>query len=149
VADHQAPAGQARQPVLLWILNATLAIWRIRKEYQELSDNRPCHAKSLSLQAFFLGMAKVELKINFEVVGNALVKMIGQPALMALLAANIGVANPLWREGVLICAIPTAVFAPLIAPHYKVYEAEAASTLVLTALLMIVTLPLAILLTGA
>jgi predicted permease len=45
--------------------------------------------------------------------------------------------------------IPTAVFAPLIAPHYKVYEAESASTLVLTALLMIVTLPLTILLTGA
>ena len=41
------------------------------------------------------------------------------------------------------------VFAPLIAPHYKVYEAESASTLVLTALLMIVTLPLTILLTGA
>jgi predicted permease len=45
--------------------------------------------------------------------------------------------------------IPTAVFAPLIAPHYRVYEAESASTLVLTALLMIVTLPLTILLTGA
>jgi predicted permease len=94
-------------------------------------------------------VAAYKININFEVVGNALVKMVGQPALMALLVASIGVANALALEGVLICAIPTAVFAPLIAPHYKVYEAESASTLVLTALLMIVTLPLAILLTGA
>jgi malonate transporter and related proteins len=94
-------------------------------------------------------VAAYRIKIDFEIVGNVLVKMVGQPALMALLVASIGVANPLGREGVLICAIPTAVFAPLIAPHYKVYEAESASTLVLTALLMIVTLPLTILLTGA
>jgi hypothetical protein len=38
-----------------------LAIWRIRKEYQELGGNRPCDAKSLNFKAFFLEMAKVEL----------------------------------------------------------------------------------------
>jgi hypothetical protein len=43
-----------------------LAIWRICKEYQELSGNRPCHAKSLNLKVFFLEMAKVEIRVQAE-----------------------------------------------------------------------------------
>ena len=89
-------------------------------------------------------IAAYEIRLNGEVIGNALVKMVAQPLLMVLLVAALKVGSPLAGEGVVICAIPTAVFAPLLAPRYRIYEVESSSTLVATALLMIVTLPIAI-----
>ncbi len=89
-----------------------------------------------------------EIKLNFEVIANVVGKMVAQPAFMVLLIALFGVQEPFAREAILICAIPTAVLAPLLAPRYRTYESEAASTLVLTMLAMVVTFPLAIVLTG-
>ena len=89
-------------------------------------------------------IAAYRIKLNGEVIANALVKMIAQPLLMALLVTALRVANPLAHEGILVCAIPTAVFAPLLAPRYRLYEVESSSTLIATALLIIVTLPIAI-----
>ena len=89
-------------------------------------------------------IAAYEIRLNGEVIANALVKMVAQPLLMVLLVAALKVGNPLADEGIVVCAIPTAVFAPLLAPRYRIYEVESSSTLVATALLMIVTLPIAI-----
>jgi len=89
-------------------------------------------------------IAAYEIRLNGEVIGNALVKMVAQPLLMVLLVAALKVGSPLAGEGIVICAIPTAVFAPLLAPRYRIYEVESSSTLMATALLMIVTLPIAI-----
>jgi predicted permease len=47
-----------------------------------------------------------------------------------------------------MCAIPTSAFATLLAPRYGIYEDEAASTLVLTTLAMVVVMPIAIAVTG-
>jgi auxin efflux carrier (AEC) len=140
-----------KQPmVLLPLIGAALVLADVR--VPQVIDNMLLLIGSATSGAsiFLAGLviAAYKLKVNAEVIGNVAVKMIVQPALMALLVAVIGVASPLNREGILICAIPTAVFAPLLAPRYKVYEAESASTLMLSALAMIVTLPLAILLTG-
>jgi malonate transporter len=93
-------------------------------------------------------IAAYEIKFNSEVIGNALIKMIVQPVLMAVLITALGVANPLAREGIVVCAIPTAVLGTLLAPRYGLYETESASTLVGTALLMIGTLPIAIFFAG-
>jgi malonate transporter and related proteins len=89
-------------------------------------------------------IAAYEIRLNGEVIANALVKMVAQPLLMVLLVAALKVGSPLAGEGIVICAIPTAVFAPLLAPRYRIYEVESSSTLLATALLMIVTLPIAI-----
>ncbi len=89
-------------------------------------------------------IAAYEIRLNGEVIGNALVKMVAQPLLMVLLVAALKVGSPLAGEGIVVCAIPTAVFAPLLAPRYRIYEVESSSTLMATALLMIVTLPIAI-----
>ena len=89
-------------------------------------------------------IAAYQIRLNGEVIGNALVKMVAQPVLMAFLVVALKVGNPLAGEGIVVCAIPTAVFAPLLAPRYRIYEVESSSTLVATALLMIVTLPIAI-----
>ena len=89
-------------------------------------------------------IAAYEIRLNGEVIANALVKMVAQPLLMVLLVAALKVGSPLAGEGIVICAIPTAVFAPLLAPRYRIYEVESSSTLMATALLMIITLPIAI-----
>jgi len=89
-------------------------------------------------------IAAYEIRLNGEVIANALVKMVAQPLLMVLLVAALKVGSPLAGEGIVVCAIPTAVFAPLLAPRYRIYEVESSSTLMATALLMIVTLPIAI-----
>src|SRR5438874_4182834 len=70
--------------------------------------------------------------------------MVAQPLLMAVLVMTLGISNPLRSEGIVVCAIPTAVFAPLLAPRYRIYEVESSSTLLTAAVLMIVTLPLTI-----
>ena len=57
------------------------------------------------------------------------------------------VNEPLSRELILMCAIPSSAFAVLLAPRYKVYETESASTLVLTSFAMIAIMPIAIVLT--
>ena len=48
-----------------------------------------------------------------------------------------------------MAAMPSAVFSTMLAPKYSVYESEAATTLLLTTVAMLVTFPIAIVLTGA
>ena len=91
-------------------------------------------------------IAAYEVKLSAEIIMNTLIKMVAQPLLMAALVMTLGISNPLRSEGIVVCAIPTAVFAPLLAPRYRIYEVESSSTLVTAAVLMIVTLPLTILL---
>ena len=91
-------------------------------------------------------IAAYEIKLSAEIIMNALIKMVAQPLLMGVLVMILGISNPLRSEGIVVCAIPTAVFAPLLAPRYRIYEAESSSTLLAAALLMIVTLPLTIIL---
>jgi hypothetical protein len=94
-------------------------------------------------------IAAYHVKVTVEIAANTLVKMIVQPVLMALLVMAFGIGKPLGSEAILICALPTAVIPVMFALHYKVYEAEAASTLLLTTLTMIVVMPIVIALTGA
>lgn len=141
-----------RKPmVLLPLLGAILVLADIRVppliDHMLLLIGSATSGTSLFLAGLII--ASYRITLNREIVGNTLLKMIGQPLLMVLLVTVLGVKNPLASEGILICAIPSAVFAPLLAPRYKVYEIEAASTMVLTAFSMIVTFPLAVILTGA
>jgi predicted permease len=94
-------------------------------------------------------IAASQVKLTVETAANTLVKMIVQPALMALLVVAFGIGKPLGSEAILICVLPTSVIPAMFALRYKVYEAEAASTLLLTTIAMIVVIPLAIALTGA
>jgi predicted permease len=60
----------------------------------------------------------------------------------------LNIPNPVAQEGIVICAIPTSVAGVILASRYQLYESEASSTLLLTAMIMIVTLPIAIALTS-
>jgi malonate transporter and related proteins len=92
-------------------------------------------------------LAAYRITLTPEILGNASIKMIVQPALMVLLVAALAIAKPAGSEAILISAISTAVMCPMLAVRYQVYEAEAASTFLLTTLAMIVTVPIAIALT--
>ncbi len=83
----------------------------------------------------------------FEEDSNVVAKMIAQPLFAVFLVALFAMKEPLSRELILMCAIPSSAFAVLLAPRYNAYETEAASTLVLTSFAMVAIMPLAILLT--
>ncbi len=92
-------------------------------------------------------IAAFRITISVETVGNALVKALVQPAIMALLATALVIAQPLRTEAIIICTLATAVICPMIAVRYQVYEAQAASTFLLSTVAMVVVVPLAITLT--
>lgn len=102
----------------------------------------------VALFAAGLVTAANRIHMSAEVIGNVAVKMVAQPAVAALLVMLLAVPMPLSREAILMCAIPTSAFSTLLAPRYGVYESESASTLVMTTLAMVVTMPLAIMLTA-
>ena len=93
-------------------------------------------------------VASYKIRLDREIIGNVIGKMVLQPLLALVLVTLLGVAQPLAREAILICAIPTTVLGAILAPRYQIYEAESASTMVLTILTMIVTFPILIWLTG-
>ena len=95
-----------------------------------------------------LTLAAHRIALNVEVTVNTLLKMFAQPALMAVLVLALGIADPVAREGLVICALPSAVMPTILSTRYRMYESEASSTLVFTSLLMVVTIPIVILLTG-
>jgi malonate transporter len=101
----------------------------------------------VSLFAAGLIIAAYRVAFTAEIVSNVATKMIAQPVFAAFLVVMLGVSNPLSRELILMCAIPSSAFAVLLAPRYSAYETEAASTLVLTSFAMVVIMPIAIALT--
>src|SRR5438477_5492081 len=147
----QSLANTLKQP-MVWAPLIGLVLVLVGVHVPQVFDNMLTLIGSTTSGAsiFLAGLiiAAYEIKLNREVIGNALVKMIAQPLLMAVLVSALGVANPLAREGIVICAIPTAVLATMLAPRYRLYEIESSSTLVASALFMIVTLPVVIFLTG-
>jgi malonate transporter and related proteins len=94
---------------------------------------------------FVAGLSIAAGKISFglETGVNTVLKMLVQPALFLLLALALGVKQPGGHEGFIMCAFPTAVIGVMLATRYKTYQTEASSTLALTSILMILTLPLA------
>lgn len=103
----------------------------------------------VSLFAAGLIIAAYKVNVSYEIIGNVIAKMIAQPLFAVLLAMMFAVREPLGRELILMCAIPSSAFAVLLAPRYNVYETESASTLVLTSFAMVAIMPIAIMLTGA
>lgn len=91
-----------------------------------------------------LTLAAHKLKLSREVVVNSALKMGVQPLLMVVLTFWLNIPNPEAQEGILICALATSVIGVIFASRYRLYESEASSTLLLTSMMMIATLPLAI-----
>jgi malonate transporter and related proteins len=93
---------------------------------------------------FFSGvtLAAYSLKLNREVVLNSVLKMVVQPLIMAGLVFAFSIPNPAAIEGIILCGLPTGVIGVILASRYRLYTSAASSSLLLTSMLMIVTLPI-------
>src|SRR5579864_4602063 len=148
----QSLLSSLKQPVVLAPLLATILVLLavpVPKEIESMLNLIGSATAGVAVFAGGLIIAAYQVKVTVETAANTLVKMIVQPALMALLVVAFGIGKPLGSEAILICVLPTSVIPAMFALRYKVYEAEAASTLLLTTIAMIVVIPLAIALTGA
>jgi predicted permease len=144
--------GSLRQPVVLVPLLGTILLLIGLSVPKELVSMLNLIGSATSGVAVFVAgliIAAYHVKVTVEITANTLVKMIVQPILMALLVMAFGIGKPLGIEAILICALPTAVIPVMFALRYRMYEAEAASTLLLTTLTMILAVPIVIALTGA
>jgi predicted permease len=137
---------------VVWAPLAAIAIALLRIPVPEALDNMlsliGSTTSGVSLFAAGLIIAAYKVTVSREVLGNVAAKMIAQPLFAALLVILFSVREPLAREVILMCAIPSSAFAVLLAPRYGAYETEAASTLVLTSFAMVAILPIAIIITG-
>ncbi|MBL8906501.1 MAG: AEC family transporter [Rhizobiales bacterium] len=133
-------------PLLAFLL--VLVDLRVPAEMESMLRLIGATTSGVALFASGLVSAAFKLKIDLEIIGNVIAKMVIQPLCMVAIVFLIGVSAPLSHEAILICAIPTAVFPSLLAPRYDVYVSECASTLILTTIVMVVTFPLALMLVG-
>ena len=86
----------------------------------------------------------LDLQIGYDIA----FKMLLQPALFFACIAVLHLTPPSSREGLVMLALPTGVAAVMLALRYKRREAEVSSTLALTSLVMILTIPVAIYVAG-
>jgi malonate transporter len=137
---------------VVWAPLAAIAIVLTGVRVPEAVDNMlsliGSTTSGVSLFAAGLIVAAYKVRLSPEIAGNVIAKMIAQPLFAALLVLVLSVNEPLARETILMCAIPSSAFAVLLAPRYGIYETESASTLVLTTFAMVLLMPIAIMVTG-
>jgi malonate transporter and related proteins len=89
-----------------------------------------------------LTVAARKIILNMEIGANSLLKMLVQPAVYFVLAQAFSVKPLYMHEGLLLTALPSGPMGILLATRYKMYESEASSTLAVTTILMLITLPI-------
>jgi malonate transporter len=146
----QSVLGSLTKPYVLAPLLAAILVLldvHIPREIQNMLYLIGSATAGVSLFVAGLILAAYRVTLTPEIFGNVGWKMIVQPLFMVLLVAVLAVAKPLGAQAILICSFGSAVVSPMLAVRYKVYQAEAASTLLLTTLAMAIVVPLAITLT--
>jgi malonate transporter and related proteins len=94
-------------------------------------------------------IAAHKIRLNAEIFTNIALKMLAQPALYFALAMIFRVIQPYANEGFLLTLLPSGFISLQLAVRYKTYVSEAGSTLALSTLALVVTLPIGIYLIGA
>jgi malonate transporter and related proteins len=109
------------------------------------------HATSgVALFVAGITIATSKITLNLEVGVNAVLKMVVLPVFCFSLATLFSVKAPFSDEGLLLTALPSGPIGILLATRYKTYEAEASSTMAVTMILIVPTIPIALfLMSGA
>jgi predicted permease len=138
-----------KQPVVwLPIIGAILALWGVHTpKVLELSFNLIGQAAA-GVALFTLGLILYgqRLRIDRDIALNALIKNIGQPAVLFGLTVVFGIHGAPARELFLTGAIPTATAASMLALRYRTYADEAAASTLVGTVGSIVTITAAIIL---
>jgi malonate transporter len=91
-----------------------------------------------------LSLAAHPVTITRAVVLGSLARVTLQTACLFLLARMLHISGPIYRETLICCSFPPATTAPLLAAKYGSSEAESASVLLITTVLLVVTIPVLI-----
>jgi predicted permease len=98
----------------------------------------------VSLFCLGLIMSSVPLKLSSEVWGNLGLKLFIHPALMIAALALFGVHGTYAQQMILLCALPSATIPAMFANEAGAYQSEAATSILVSTVLSIVTFPFAI-----
>jgi malonate transporter and related proteins len=98
----------------------------------------------VSLLCLGLIMASVQLKLSREVWGNMALKLFVQPALMIGAAVLLSVSGTYAQQMILLCALPSATISGMFANEAGAYRDEAATSILVSTVLSVLTFPLAI-----
>ena len=84
------------------------------------------------------------MKLSFDVWENTVLKLLLQPALMVGAAFMLSVSGLPTQQMILLCALPSATIAGMFANEAGAYRDEAATSILVSAVLSIVTFSFAI-----
>jgi predicted permease len=98
----------------------------------------------VSLLCLGLIMSSVPLKLSGEVWGNLGLKLLLQPALMIAAIVLFGAKGIYAQQMILLAALPSATIPAMFANEAGAYQSEAATTILVSTVLSIITFPFAI-----
>jgi malonate transporter len=98
----------------------------------------------VSLFCLGLIMSSVKLKLSGEVWANMGLKLILHPALMVAAVSLLSVKVIYAQQMILLCALPSATIPAMFANEADAYRSEAATSILLSTMLSLVTFSIAI-----
>jgi malonate transporter and related proteins len=98
----------------------------------------------VSLLCLGLIMASVQLRLSREVWESMALKLFVQPALMTGAAVLLSVSGIYAQQMILLCALPSATISGMFANEAGAYRDEAATSILVSTVLSVLTFPLAI-----
>lgn len=93
-------------------------------------------------------LSSQQILLNWNVISGTLIKLVVQPLLGLVIIALVPMAHDTARAAILLLAVPAGFFGVLFGLRYGVESHEAGSTLLVSSVLSIVTLAVALVLTG-
>jgi len=136
-----------RQPlVFLPICGAILSVSGVKLPELAQSSLNELGETAGGVALFFLGLYLSGIKPNIksEVLVSVFIKNIVQGAIVLGIGLAVGLEGDLLKSAFIIGILPTATATPALAVAQKVYEEEAASTVMISTLLSLVTMAIGI-----
>ncbi|MCH4271475.1 MAG: AEC family transporter, partial [Kerstersia gyiorum] len=132
--------------VFLPILGAVLAIAGVEVPDVIKNSLNELGKTAGGVALFFLGLflSGIKMNVRSEIVFNVIVKNILQGAVILGVGLALGLEGMLLKSAFIIGILPTATATPALAVANNVYKDEAASTVLLSTLVSLVTMTLGI-----
>jgi malonate transporter and related proteins len=103
----------------------------------------------VSLLCLGVILASVKLAMSREVIANLGLKLVVQPLLMYGATILFGVKGEFAHQMILLCALPSATIPAMFANEAGVYRSEAATSILISTMVSVVTFSIAIALTAS
>ena len=136
-----------RQPlVILPILGAILSVSGVKLPELVTSSLNELGGTAGGVALFFLGLylSGIKPKFNGEVLFNVFVKNIVQGGIILAVGLALGLQGDLLKSAFIIGILPTATATPALAVSMKTYEENAASTVMISTILSLLTMAIGI-----